>query len=47
MQLKTEQQQVTDKKESRVAAVNGVEKQANVKEKGKAERKSKTKGDER
>ena len=34
------EQQVTDKKESRVAAVNGVEKQANVKEKGKAERKS-------
>lgn len=30
------EQQVTDKKESRVTAVNGVEKQANVKETGKA-----------
>ena len=34
------EQQITDKKESRATAVTGVEKQANVKEAGKAERKS-------
>ena len=34
------EQQITDKKENRATAVTGVEKQANVKEAGKAERKS-------